>query len=78
MILESRRQYTQSLTRPPAIIRYTGGINTTKSLRRDFSKMVIETSGFHHSELHPKESLIPEGALKSDDYKLVKNDIANR
>ena len=79
MILESRRQYTQSLTRPPATIRYTGGINTTKSLRRDFSKMVKDRNlRFSPFKITSKGELKSRRAIKSDDYKLVKKDIENK
>ena len=79
MILESRRHYTHSLTRPPPAIRYTGGINTTKSLRRDFSKMVKDRNKrFSPFKTTSKGELKSGRALKSDDYKLVKNDIENK
>ena len=79
MILESRRQYTQSLTRPPPPIRYTGGIITTKSLRRDFSKMVKDRNKrFSPFKPTSKGELRSRRALKSDYYKLVKKDIENK
>ena len=79
MILESRRHYTQSITRPPATIRCTGVINTTKSLRRDFSKMVKDRNlQFSPFETTSKGELKSRRALKSDDYKLAKNDIENK
>ena len=79
MILECRRQYTQSLTLPPATIRYTGGINTTKSLRCDFSKMVKDRNlRFSPFKIISKKEFRSRRALKSNEYKLVKNAIENK